>query len=190
MRIAITGSTGLAKVLKNTLEYECFDSYRVEQGVLIKEHYDVFINLAHVNYYQTYLLEEWATAWRHQSDKTIINISSRAAFSNVSKGYHYAAEKASLDHLADNLTYNSDYLCKIVTLNLGMMESSRYDSISYEDVADAVKWILERPAHVEINRMTIQHREPYQKVQRKKAYDLNRLKEEMSGRVKRNNGDT
>ena len=118
MRIAVTGSTKLAGTIIKRFNA---DSYRVEDNIDFSK-YDVFINNAHVGFSQATLLQKWFDVCRYDKSKTIINISSRAALPNLSKGYSYGAQKAALDHLADNLTYNSDKLCKIITINLGMLE--------------------------------------------------------------------
>ena len=80
-------------------------------------------------------------AWKDEPTKKIINISSRAAQPNISKGYLYSAQKAALNHLANNLTYNSDKTCRITTMNLGLLED-QLPSISYKQVARWVNTIM------------------------------------------------
>ena len=105
MKILITGKTKLAgaitaelhdTIVLQKLEVE---SCRVEADIPWR-HFDIFINNAPVK--QAELLNEAYGEWKNDSSKLIINISSRAAKPNISKGYLYSAEKAALNHLADN----------------------------------------------------------------------------------------
>jgi NAD(P)-dependent dehydrogenase (short-subunit alcohol dehydrogenase family) len=162
-RIAVTGSTKLAGAI-----IERFDarSLRVEQQINFDE-FDVFINNAHVGFEQCYLLERAFNAWKDDSTKTIINISSRAGLPNLSKGYMYAAQKAALDHMADNLTYNSDKRCIITTINLGMLNDD-LPSVEYYEVCDLIEYLLSMPHHLEIPRVFLQHAYNYQRVQKEK----------------------
>lgn len=163
MDIAITGSSKLAGSIINTFGA---DSYRVEDDI-DKSRYDVFINNAHVEFEQTRLLHEWFQSWRYDASKLIINISSRAGLPNLSKGYMYGAQKAALDHLADNLTYNSDKACRITTINLGMIEDE-LPSLRYKDVCDLIGYILSTPKHLEMPRIFLQHSINYRYIQDKK----------------------
>lgn len=164
MKIAITGSSKLAKSIIDRLDAT---PIRLEDSI-DKNNYDVFINNAHIGYSQANLLQEWFDDWHDDEDKLIINISSRAAFPNLSKGYMYAAQKAALDHLADNLTYNSYKKCRITTLNLGWLVDDEW-SISYDDVCNTIDFVLNQPKHIEIPRLAIQHSHNYLEVQEKKA---------------------
>lgn len=165
MRIAVTGSSKLAGSIIKRFEA---DSIRVED-VIDKSKYDVFINNAHVDFKQCDLLSEWFNEWRYDDTKLIINISSRAGLSNLSKGYLYAAQKSALDHLADNLVYNSNKLCRITTINLGMLEDT-LPSLKYDEVCDLISTIIMLPKHLEIPRVFFQHSSNYEGVQRLKSY--------------------
>ena len=165
MKIAITGSHGLAGRIIETLDAV---PLRVE-NLLANDHYleealekDVFINCAHISFKQTWLLNLFFDGWRNLANKHIINISSRAAKANISKGYLYSAQKAALNHLADNLIYNSDKQCKISTINIGLMES-KLPSLSYDEIVEVIEYIL--MTDIEIAEITIQHPENYQKSQ-------------------------
>ena len=136
MRVAITGSSGLAKIIKDTLEATPFRGQTIEVTPIrcdditmngtqcwIFSGYkpcDVLINLAHQD--QSKILSIAHEAWEGEKTKTIINISSRASQPNISKGYVYASEKAQLNHLANNYQYNSKKRYKMTTLNLGSSE--------------------------------------------------------------------
>lgn len=164
MDIAITGSSKLAGAIVDRFDAT---SYRVDDKI-DKKKYDVFINNAHVGFQQCFLLEEFAMAWWDDPTKLIINISSRAGLPNLSKGYMYGAQKAALDHLADNLTYNSDKKCRITTINLGMLEDP-LPSVTYSEVCDLIEHILDMNEELEIPRVFLQHSENYQKVQELKS---------------------
>lgn len=160
MRIAVTGSSKLAGAIVDRFKA---DSLRVE-SVVDKSNYDVFINNAHVEFKQCDLLQDWFDEWRYDDTKLIINISSRAGLPNLSKGYMYAAQKAALDHLADNLVYNSNKLCRITTINLGMLEDP-LSSITYTEVCDMIEYVINLPRHLEMPRVFLQHADNYQNVQ-------------------------
>ena len=163
MRIAVTGSSKLAGAIVDTFQA---NSIRIEDDV-DKSLYDVFINNAHVGFCQTNLLYEWFEAWRDDPSKLIINISSRAGLPNLSKGYLYAAQKAALDHLADNLTYNSDKKCRITTINLGMLEDE-LPSLRHIEVCRTIKDLIELSPHIEMPRVVLQHSHNYQDIQQQK----------------------
>ena len=163
MKIAITGSSRLAGAIIDRFNA---DPIRIEDTVN-KNKYDVFINNAHIGFSQTNLLNEWFDAWKQDSNKLIINISSRAAFPNLSQGYLYAAQKAALDHMADNLTYNSYKKCRITTLNLGWLNDDKL-SLSYDEVCDTLEHILNLPKHIEIPKLALQNSHNYLEVQEKK----------------------
>ena len=179
MKIAITGSSGLAAKISNVLNKTNFEtggklfsiaSVRIEDN-LDPEMYDVFINLAHVDFVQVDLLYKFYEAWKDDNEKYRLNISSRASKSNISKGYIYAAQKAALNHLSDNLVYNSNKQCRITTLNLGLLEHS-LPSLKYKEVAQLVKYLLLLPKHIEIPDLTLQNASNYRKLQEKKTVDL------------------
>lgn len=179
IKIALTGSSGLAAEISNVLNEACFETggkiFSVE-GVRIEDNldpemYDVFINLAHIDFVQVNLLYKFYESWRDDSEKYILNISSRASKSNISKGYIYAAQKAALNHLSDNLVYNSNKKCRITTLNLGLLEHS-LPSLKYKEVAQLVKYLLLLPKHIEIPDLTLQNAANYRKLQSEKTVSL------------------
>lgn len=163
MRIAVTGSSKLAGAIASRFKA---DTVRVEQPVDFTK-YDVFINNTHKDFCQTELLYKWFMAWRDNPGKLIVNISSRAGLPNLSKGYIYAAQKASLDHLSDNLIYNSDKKCRITTVCLGMLED-QLPSLRYTEVCDLLQYIIYMPSHLEIPKIYFQHSYNYKQVQKEK----------------------
>lgn len=175
IKVAITGKSGLggkiADYLRNFGHYEITQfssadfSIEYADAVVdkIKDH-DVFINLAHLRFKQTELLMGVFEHWKNDPHKLIINFSSRAKYDNISKGYMYAAQKASLNHLANNLTFNSDKQCRMCTLNLGLLEHD-LDSLSHDWVVQFIVYIMDLPEWIEMPEVTIQHSANYQEVQ-------------------------
>lgn len=182
-RVAITGSTGLAEAIAVLLTSKpagqkisdqnrafTVTNVRLEDDIRPEE-FDIFINQAHQDFSQVDLLFRFFEAWRFEKSKYIINMSSRAAQPNISKGYMYSAQKAALNQLAANLAYNSDKRCRITTINLGLLEHS-LPSLSYSEVADMVEKLILLPEHIEIADLTLQHAANYCEVQEQKGQIL------------------
>ena len=176
MKIAITGTTGLAAAIAGALQDHTISTPRVEDITMNgihwwgfnydnPNHVDVLINHAHRGFRHTEILMHTYEAWKHDKTKYIINISSRAAQPNISKGYMYATQKASLNFLTNTLVYNSDKQCRITTINLGLLNDEDLPSLTHEEVADAVKYLIDLPQHIEIPEMTLQNSANYQDVQ-------------------------
>ncbi len=176
MKIAITGSTGLAAAIAGALQDHKISTPRIDDIIMNgtnfwgfdydnSNHVDVLINHAHRDFDQTKILDIAYRSWKNDKSKYIINISSRAHQPNISKGHMYAAQKASLNHLTNNLVYNSDKLCRISTINLGLLNHDDLPSLTHKEVADAVEFLIDMPRHIEIPEITIQHSTNYQEVQ-------------------------
>ena len=179
MRIAITGTSGLAKIIKGTLEstphqgrtfevtpIRCEDITMNGENCWIYNGHrpcDVLINLAHQD--QAKILGITHRAWEGEKTKYIINISSRAAKPNISKGYEYASEKAQLNHLADNLSYNSKKRYKMTTINLGLLNDENLPSVKHQDVAGLIYKLITSYPEYEITDVTLQAHANYQSVQ-------------------------
>ena len=182
MKVAITGTSGLAKIIKDTLEATPFQGNenivftpRIEDITMNGMSWwgwgnvDVLINFAHDDFEQTRILQYAHDSWVDKEDKYIINFSSRASQPNISKGYFYASAKASLNHLANNLQYNSDKKYKMTTLNLGLLNSPM-PSISRQEVAGLVYRLITSYPEIEIADMTIQAHHNYKGVQEMKSF--------------------
>ena len=179
MRIAITGSSGLAKIIKDTLEAtpHIGNTFRVDpircEDITMNgricwvfggyEPADVLINLAHED--QAKILSIAHEAWEGEKTKYIINISSRASQPNISKGYMYASEKAQLNHLANNLQYNSKKRYKMTTINLGLLNDENLPSVKHQDVAGLIYKLITSYPDYEIADVTLQAHANYQSVQ-------------------------
>ena len=179
MRVAITGTSGLAKIIKDTLEATPYQGDTIEVTPIrcdditmngtscwIYNGYrpcDVLINLAHQD--QSEILNITHQAWESNKTKYIINISSRAAQPNISKGYMYASEKAQLNHLANNLQYNSQKRYKMTNLNLGLLSHDDLPSVYHHDVAGLIHKLITSYPEYEIADITLQAHANYQSVQ-------------------------
>ena len=179
MRIAITGSSGLAEIIKRTLEatphlgntfevtpIRCEDITMNGRNCWIFSGYkpaDVLINLAHQD--QSKILSIAHEAWEGEKTKFIINISSRASQPNISKGYVYASEKAQLNHLANNYQYNSKKRYKMTTINLGLLNDEHLPSVKHQDVAGLIYKLITSYPEYEIADVTLQAHANYQSVQ-------------------------
>ena len=176
MKVLITGSSKLAGALLNhdwPFNW-VIDTARIE-NILHEEvdvsHYDVFLNCAHVGFKQCWLLDHFHNKWAHDCEKYIINFSSRAAKPNISRGLLYSAQKAALNHMADNLTYNSDKAYRMTTLNLGLLEFDEY-STSYRKVCHLVEALMYKhwSGNTDVmTEVTYQDTTNYQRVQKLKA---------------------
>ena len=179
MKIAITGTSGLAKNIKDTLEatphigntfrvdpIRCEDITMNGRNCWVFGGYkpaDVLINLAHQD--QSEILSIAHEAWEGEKTKYIINISSRASQPNISKGYMYASEKAQLNHLANNLQYNSKKRYKMTTINLGLLNDENLPSVKHQDVAGLIYKLITSYPDYEIADVTLQAHANYQSVQ-------------------------
>tara|TARA_Y100000593_G_scaffold19389_1_gene38723 strand:- start:12823 stop:13404 length:582 start_codon:yes stop_codon:yes gene_type:complete len=191
MKGLITGSSKLAGAIIEDLhgsivrEKIDLETCRVDSDIPWR-HFDFFINNAAVDFSQVKLLNEAYENWKDDESKLIINISSRAYKPNISKGYLYAAEKAALNHLADNLTYNSNKKCGIILLNLGLIEHKELPSLTYDDITMCLKDIIfnyycDNPVMSEI---TLQHQANYIGVQKEKE-ELKEIEEDFNNFLKK-----
>ena len=179
MRVAITGSSGLAKIIADTLEATPFRGNTIKVDPIRCEDItsngtqcwvfsgyrpaDVLINLAHQD--QSKILSIAHEAWESEKTKFIINISSRASQPNISKGYVYASEKAQLNHLANNLQYNSKKRYKMTTINLGLLNHENLPSVKHQDVAGLIYKLITSYPDYEIADVTLQAHANYQNIQ-------------------------
>ena len=179
MRVAITGSSGLAKIIADTLEATPFRGNTIKVDPIRCEDItsngtqcwvfsgyrpaDVLINLAHQD--QSKILSIAHEAWESEKTKFIINISSRASQPNISKGYVYASEKAQLNHLANNYHYNSSKRYKMTTINLGLLNDESLPSVKHQDVAGLIYKLITSYPDYEVADITLQAHANYQSVQ-------------------------
>lgn len=178
-KISITGGSGL---IGSEIAYLLS---RENNIVLIKERLqnvddlieqvcdsDVFINNAMHEWGQVNLLFRLYKIWQKE-DKLIINIGSRAAAPNVSKGYEYSTVKAAINHFSDLVRFKDEQKsCRITTINPGLVGKIDNYSLNPSYIAEVVKWLLDQPNHVEISRIDLSHVAPYEIVQKLKNMNL------------------
>ena len=179
MRVSKKVTSGLAKTIKDTLEATPFKGQTIEVTPIRCEDItmndtrcwiyrgyrpvDVLISLAHQD--QAKILDITHRAWENEKTKYIINVSSRAAQPNISKGYVYASEKAQLNHMANNLQYNSEKRYKMTNLNLGLLNHEDLPSVKHQDVAGLIHKLITSYPDYEIADITLQAHANYQNVQ-------------------------
>ena len=168
MKTLITGTSTLYSALNHLIP---IDTCRIEdilEGRVDINEYGCFINYAHVGFKQVELLEYVFNEWRFDPNRIIFNISSRAAQPNISKGYMYAAQKAALNHYANNLHWNCpEKQCKITTMDLGGVALRGVPSMRWTTVADTLLSIMIQD--LEIPHICMQVPENYMSVQAVKA---------------------
>jgi NADP-dependent 3-hydroxy acid dehydrogenase YdfG len=176
MKIAITGHTnGLGEELAKQLFAHEIVGLSRSTNTTIKNTSDivskvvgcdVFINNASVDFQQAHLLQEVFNKWK-DTNKTIINICSRSKYPNLSKGYLYSASKAALSHIANNLRFLSDKKCRIIDINVGLLDSE-LPSLSFREAAEIIVWCLNQPEHIEIGEISFWHKTPYNLISKMK----------------------
>ena len=176
MRVLITGTSKLSGALIeyiNALDFIThIDSGRDKELMNINfdwSRYDIFLNCAHIGFKQTELLFHAYQQWHKDPNKLIVNFSSRAHKPNISKGLLYSAQKAALNHMCDNIVYNTDCECGVVVLNLGLLEDE-LPSTSYKEVCERVERTIDHfieRGSIETE-ITLQNKYNYRKLQKRK----------------------
>lgn len=137
MNIVITGQKGLAKALAdaysnynvtNISRSSGYDINLVDSWANQFFSADMLINCAHSEYAQTKVLECFASAWRNDSSKKIINIGSkvidylRSETEKQNEYFAYRNQKQSLQNAFANMVDNC--LCDIRLYNLGPTDTN------------------------------------------------------------------
>jgi hypothetical protein len=161
MKVAITGHTkgighGLYNFFSPTVKgFSRTNGYDInsfnDRYKIITESSDcdIFINNAHSNFGQTYMLLDLFQEWKNL-DKTIINIGSRVTEINLEASRHdllnYQAEKLILKQMSAKL---QGYKCKVVYRSFGYVGTdaikSKYPNFTPKDyisVEEAIQIIL------------------------------------------------
>lgn len=130
MKVAITGhKNGLGKELaawfvgsKDEVvgfdKVDGFDANKLKMKDI--EDCDMFINNAWDSFVQVKLFNMVYNAWRHDSTKTIVNISSMASNKEILD--NYSASKKMLDEMSDRSVFYGK--CKTHNIKLGYMNTS------------------------------------------------------------------
>jgi NADP-dependent 3-hydroxy acid dehydrogenase YdfG len=131
---------------------------------------NVLINNANIygNHHQLEVLDRVYQQWQTEP-KLIINIGSRAAAANISANHMHSTYKAAVNHYSANVTYQDPHkICRITTINPGLLDQGQDWSLDYATVVDTVAWILTLPTTVEVNRIDLQYNMPYPSVEERK----------------------
>ena len=170
MKIAITGHTsGLGKALYDLLspknEMICYsrtNGYNIERffDVIVDKSVDcdVFINNAYSGTKQLEIFERLFRHWGKDINKTIINIGSRAKYTNyVTVSSPYAKNKKTFFDTAINYAFNhgsSNERCRIININPGKIHNVE-NQISFMDVAKVIEFALSLPNYIEMGEIGV-----------------------------------
>ena len=190
MKIAITGHTsGIGKALFDVLntEHEVFGFSRsngydisVMQNInkIISQcsDADVFINNAYHNHTlaQVDIFEKLLTLWNANSNKTIININTKAIYSEPNNKDAYVKFKKVLKSAAVQAIRDNNRKCRIINVNPGYVKTARtfnaednqyygmikdvptpMNMLEADKIAEIVKWCLEQPQGIEIGEISV-----------------------------------
>ncbi len=119
----------------------------------------VFVNNAYHDFAQCDMLQQMFELWKHQPDKTIVNINSRAKY-GVGKAKFYGQTKKELFAKAKGMMF-SDKQCRIININPGYVETdmvaelhNTYNMLSPQQLAEMVVWCINQPQGVEIGELS------------------------------------
>ena len=177
MKIAITGhSKGIGKALYDKLSanhtvegFSRSNGYDIitKQSIIIRssKDCDVFVNNAYSGFAQLDILKGMYNQWQNSSDKTIVNIISRAKYYKVgqTQNEEYCAHKKALDDLSSTMIFNrARKKCRIINVNPGYVKTDMVSHISEDvemltaqEVADCIAWAIEQPQHIEIAELSL-----------------------------------
>lgn len=127
---------------------------------------DIFINLYANFFFQSILLAHnlWHK-WNDdkQSNKRLINIGSTTENVRRAKTNRYHYEKLALQEWSNGVAqagvWNSDSP-KVTHISIGTMDNRAEDNpgrttLNMEQVADYIKWVIDQPSHININKLSI-----------------------------------
>lgn len=182
MKIGMTGNRNkdLCKFIVEKLEadghqcvclsretgYEFGEEGTIKRVVRDVEDCDIFINLYANFYFQQTLLAH--SLWHHwnenkMGDKRIINVGSTTENVRRSKTNRYHYEKLALQEWSNGVAqagvWNTDSP-KVTHLSIGTMDNRAEDNpgrttLDMDLVANYVKWIIDQPQHININKLSI-----------------------------------
>lgn len=169
MKITITGHTsGIGKALANRLKYgntihgisksTGFDlssnTHRLSAAVESFES-DIFINNVKVN--QLEMFNEMIAMWQEIADRTIVNISSRAAYLPPDIPHYdlYAAEKKALNDRIHICQLDPRVRCRIINISPGYVGP---DDLTHNELADYILWAIRAPSHLEVGELCVYDR--------------------------------
>lgn len=179
MKIAITGHTrGIGNAIKNALdsEHEIIgfsrtNGFNINNPNAIYEQakdYDVFINNAQFQNFQTQLFELFWEEWKYKH-KTIINISSHSKYPETKARFgNYIKNKQELEQSTRDKTLNPDigagkFNCRVTNVIVGWTDTDMIKFLKHvkkmhpNTVANAVKWCIEQPQDLQIFELALWH---------------------------------
>lgn len=170
MKVAITGHTkGIGKsiydILSKNHEVSGFsrsNGYDISKfyEVIVNNclNYDVFINNAYCHNYQLLIFNKLLDAWKYNGDKTIINIGSRAMYTQFTEAYSpYALHKRQLHDASIKHVFSGkadERRCRVITICPGQLVDE-FECLHPDDVAKVVEFALNLPQHIELGSIGI-----------------------------------
>jgi NADP-dependent 3-hydroxy acid dehydrogenase YdfG len=166
LKVAITGHTqGIGRALTKLMErsyvvhvFSRSNGYDITKDVdaILEQaqHCDIFVNNAYDGFAQVKLFDNLYALWKDNADKTIVNIGSRAKYSNNDN--QYTRVKRELAAAADNANIY-DRKCRICNINPGWVQTSRTKqmlvqnqdpSITATECARYILWAIEQPIEI------------------------------------------
>ena len=115
---------------------------------------DIFINNAHEDFGQVFMLSELFEAWRME-EKLIINIGvDTVPYTNWQVVHRqYPVEKTALHAQCEMLHNDTDRKCKITNLALGYVDTEfnkdhSGPKLSYKEIIKTISWIVDQPTEI------------------------------------------
>lgn len=173
MKIAVTGHTkGIGKAIADLYKdqettvigfsrsngYDISSAETINKIITQSIDCDVFINNAYHDFAQCDLLEGIFDKWKDDSNKTIVNIISRAKY-GLGKAKFYGQTKIELYTKAKKMMF-SDKRCRIININpgyvrTGMVAHVDVKMLTTEQLANMIKWCLDQPQGIEIGELSV-----------------------------------
>lgn len=174
MKIGITGHTsGIGKGLYDVLgakhdvqgfsRTNGYDISTTQHEIIeqIKD-FDIFINNAQKDNYQTLLFNKIFKLWKNQK-KTIVNIGSIVRYSefDIDKST-YAQNKVNLNRNAIHTILSGNKSCRIITVNPGYVHTQMIanakvtkNCLTVEELVNVIEYVIELPHHIEVGEINI-----------------------------------
>tara|TARA_B100000073_G_scaffold317064_1_gene294168 strand:+ start:274 stop:798 length:525 start_codon:yes stop_codon:yes gene_type:complete len=165
LKIAITGHTkGIGKACADVFsEHDVigfsrtngFDIKQPEPILESSDDCDVFINNACEDDYQLQLFKQRYITWKDNSDKTIVNLVSKAKYLNDNNAYY--ENKRLLEAGARRYLFNPSRKCRIINVSPGYVltdgakqniETFNFPYITAEQCAEYIKWAVDQPIEI------------------------------------------
>jgi NAD(P)-dependent dehydrogenase (short-subunit alcohol dehydrogenase family) len=169
MKIAITGHTsGIGKAIYNDFPpsevvgfsrengYDITDVFHRDKIIKETQDCDVFINNAHKEYGQVYMLNELYQNWQYSKGKLIINIGTDAVPNTAWQVVHrmYPVEKAALHSAVEIIQQDIEgRRVKVTLLALGHVDTEfnkdyKGPKLKFTTIIDTVNWIIKQEEEI------------------------------------------